>query len=296
MTLIISVISSVFCPDSARLCLICEKKSFTACRRPEENLLLSIASRVLRMSSFRISIPRLVNTSVDRRVNTARVPCNFSRLPSNSFFSISTRFIMCSMIAWFLPRKPLSSTSCSTTLRMRASIRPTFAAASSPTSAISWSRTISCLLGISSTDKAISRSGRRLFASNPISRLTFPTNPFCADTGKTCSFARCSVLATLSTCRSICAATSSALRNSSHMLSILFSTTIRAGPPPIWSRQTSISLLVTPVSAARMNSTACAFGIRFSVSSGSVPIAFRPGVSMMTSPCFSKGCGKLTIA
>ena len=59
---------------------------------------------------------------------------------------------------------------------------------------------------------------------------------------------------------------------------------------------TSRSVLVTPASAASRNSTACAFGSRLSVSSGSVPIAFRPGVSRMTSPCCSSGCGKLITA
>ncbi len=70
-----------------------------------------------------------------------------------------------------------------------------------------------------------------------------------------------------------------------------------AGSSPARCRfHTSRSVLVTPASAARMNSTACAFGSRLSVSSGSVPIAFNPGVSRMTSPCCSSGCGKLMTA
>ena len=51
------------------------------------------------------------------------------------------------------------------------------------------------------------------------------------------------------------------------------------------SRQIARSDLVTPVSAARMNTTAWACGIRLTVSSGSAPIAFSPGVSRMTRPC-----------
>ena len=70
----------------------------------------------------------------------------------------------------------------------------------------------------------------------------------------------------------------------------------RASSPARCWFQTSRSVLVTPASAARTNSTACALGSRFSVSSGSVPIAFRPGVSRITRPCCSSGCGKLMIA
>ena len=74
--------------------------------------------------------------------------------------------------------------------------------------------------------------------------------------------------------------------------SILFSTTKRVGAwAPRWSRQIARSDLVTPVSAPRMKTVACALGSRLSVSSGSAPIAFRPGVSSTTSPCFSSGCG-----
>ena len=71
---------------------------------------------------------------------------------------------------------------------------------------------------------------------------------------------------------------------------------LAASSPERWSFQTSRSVLVTPASAARMKSSACAFGSRLSVSSGSVPIAFRPGVSRITSPCCSSGCGKLITA
>ena len=70
--------------------------------------------------------------------------------------------------------------------------------------------------------------------------------------------------------------------SSSHRPSILFRTTMRppcvaASSPASAAFQTSRSVFVTPASAARMNSTACAFGSRLSVSSGSVPIAFKPG-------------------
>jgi hypothetical protein len=64
----------------------------------------------------------------------------------------------------------------------------------------------------------------------------------------------------------------------------------------MYSFHTAASLFDTPVSTARMNSTAWALGRRLSVSSGSVPIAFRPGVSRITSPCSSSGWGKLITA
>ena len=50
------------------------------------------------------------------------------------------------------------------------------------------------------------------------------------------------------------------------------------------SRQIARSERVTPVSAARMKTTACADGSRPSVSSGSAPIAFSPGVSSDDQP------------
>ena len=76
-------------------------------------------------------------------------------------------------------------------------------------------------------------------------------------------------------------------------MSILFSTTSRvlasADPSARCSRQMERSDLVTPVSAPNRKTTAWAWGIRLTVSSGSAPIALRPGVSSITNPCFSSG-------
>ena len=81
--------------------------------------------------------------------------------------------------------------------------------------------------------------------------------------------------------RSICACTCAGVLSESHIVSILFSTTRRESMLSAsvirCSRQIARSDLVTPVSAARMNTTAWACGIRFTVSSGSAPMAFRPG-------------------
>ena len=53
---------------------------------------------------------------------------------------------------------------------------------------------------------------------------------------------------------------------------------------------------MTPASAASTNRITCALGSRLSVSSGSAPMALSPGVSRITRPCCSSGCGKLMIA
>ncbi len=92
---------------------------------------------------------------------------------------------------------------------------------------------MSRLAGINSRDNAFSKAGKRLFFSRSGSPLILPTKPFCADTGYTCVSANPSVCATLDTCRLICCSTSNGERSSSHMLSILFSTTMRPAPLPI---------------------------------------------------------------
>ena len=96
------------------------------------------------------------------------------------------------------------------------------------------------------------------------------------------------------TWRSISASTRHGLRRSSHRPSILFRMTRR----PAWSTHrrrpgvlfhTSRSVLVTPASAAQDEQECVRIGQQCdSVSSGSVPIAFRPGVSRITRPCCSK--------
>ena len=57
----------------------------------------------------------------------------------------------------------------------------------------------------------------------------------------------------------------------------------------IYVNKISKSDLVTPVSMANKNRTACALGIIESVSSGSAPKAFKPGVSKIAKPLLSKG-------
>ena len=268
----------------------------TASRRPVKKRLRCMAARTPSISSRTMSMPRLVYSSVDRRVNTARVACSLNRLLSNSFFSISMRRIMWAITLWFLPRRLCSSCSCSAMPRARAAACTCCAASMASRSNASWRRMMSLRAGISSSNRAVSSACRRLFSSSAASWLILPTRAFCADTGNTWPASSVSRCATLACWRSMACATSASPRNSSHMLSILLSTTRRPAPAPIWLRQTSMSLRVTPVSAARINSTACAFGIRFRVSSGSVPMAFRPGVSRITRPCFSSGWGKLMMA
>ena len=100
--------------------------------------------------------------------------------------------------------------------------------------------------------------------------------------------------ATVSHWRSMTRATCCGVLSGSASASILLRATKRASAgPPRWSRQIARSDLVTPVSAPRMNTVAWADGSRPRVSSGSVPIAFRPGVSSTTRPRLSSGCGRL---
>ena len=109
-----------------------------------------------------------------------------------------------------------------------------------------------------------------------------------------------SVCAVLAHWLAICSLICRGELRSSHMVSTLLSTTNLAPSPPsmapMCSRQIARSDLVTPVSAARMNTAPCAWGIRLTVSSGSAPMAFRPGVSSTTKPCLSRGCAMLISA
>ena len=208
---------------------------------------------------------------------------------------------MCATTSRFLPRSACSSASCSATPVARAPSRFCTASASARTSLDVALPTISRFAGISRPDSAPSSTGSRLLASSGSSPFTLAASPFCADTANTCSGGTPSSSALDRACRAISASISAALFSSSQRPSILFRMTIRprrvaASSPARCRRHTSRSVFVTPASAARMNSTACACGSSDSVSSGSVPIAFSPGVSRMTSPCFSSGCGKLMIA
>ena len=142
-----------------------------------------------------------------------------------------------------------------------------------------------------------SRSRTRLFTIIASSPRTRATSAFCADSGITCSRDRSSVRAVSTICRSSSDAISASDLRSSQSRSILFSTTIERGTRPCtYFSQSARSLAVTPVSVASRNSTACALGIMLTVSSGSLPRALRPGVSRITRPLFSSGCGKLISA
>ena len=147
---------------------------------------------------------------------------------------------------------------------------------------------------------ANSRLGKQLASNNASSRVTLATRPFCADTGITCATGKPNMFAELVRWRSICACTCWGELKASHSVSILLSTTRRemfsSSSVIKCSRQIARSDLVTPVSAAKINTTAWACGIRLTVSSGSAPIAFNPGVSRMTRPCLSSGCAILISA
>ncbi|MCY1513520.1 hypothetical protein D9M68_480280 [compost metagenome] len=145
-----------------------------------------------------------------------------------------------------------------------------------------------------------SSAGSRLASSRAASCPILACRPFCADTGSTCASGTSSSRAAPSRWRSICCTICAGVLSVSHSVSILLSTTKRvswlSSPVIRCSRQIDRSERVTPVSAPRMKTTACACGIRLTVSSGSAPIAFRPGVSRITSPCSSSGCGMFSTA
>ena len=148
--------------------------------------------------------------------------------------------------------------------------------------------------------RASSSAGSPLVSSNTSSAVILATKPFWADTGTTRSRDTPSISAEVAHCRSIWDWTCSAVLSVSQSVSILFNTTKRAstlsGEMARCSRQIERSERVTPVSALKMNTTACAWGMRLTVNSGSAPTAFRPGVSRITNPCFKSGCGILMMA
>ena len=148
---------------------------------------------------------------------------------------------------------------------------------------------------------ASSSAGRRLRSSRASSPSIFASSPFCADTGKICVGGIPRSAAAISTWRSIWAATGARASSPSHRLSILFSTTILAafcaGSSPARSRRhTSRSRLGDACVGGEDEQDDLALGKRLSVSSGSAPTALSPGVSRITRPCCSSGCGKLMIA
>ena len=200
----------------------------------------------------------------------------------------------------FLPRRSENSACCSSSPRLRPASSSRMRLISSPASCSTAAATMSRLAGSRSSTSARSSCGRLLRASSASSCWMRASRPFCADTGKTRDAGMSSVTAQDSIWRCISASIWASLRSPSHRLSILFSTAMRPWrePPAAVTCvfQTPRSLWVTPVSMPSTNSTACAAGSSDSVSSGSAPIAFRPGVSRMTRPWRSSGCGRLITA
>ena len=129
-----------------------------------------------------------------------------------------------------------------------------------------------------------------LFSSRSEFFLILATKAFCADIANTLSGEIPSWCAVILTCFSISFCTSCLGFKSSHSISTLFSSAnLYLARPLIKSFQICMSDCVMPVSTAVKNNIACAFGIIFSVSSGSAPSVFRPGVSNTTKPVLSSG-------
>ena len=149
---------------------------------------------------------------------------------------------------------------------------------------------ISCLDSINWFASASSKLPMLLRFSSTGSFLIFASNAFCADMAKILRESNPNSRAVFLICFWISASTSTSDSSPSHRISILFSTTsLCAARFCTYSAQICMSDFVMPVSVAVKNSTACAFGMMLSVSSGSAPIVFRPGVSITTKPFLSNG-------
>ena len=151
-----------------------------------------------------------------------------------------------------------------------------------------------------SQSSASSRS-RRLRSSSAGSPRTLASSACFADSGSTSPRCRPSWRAVPSWIRRMAFCTKRSPERSSQSTSILFSTANRLLWPSsrsgwMYFCQISMSEAVTPASADSRNRIAWALGSIDRVSSGSLPRAFRPGVSRIRRPWRSSGWSKLTRA
>ena len=249
-----------------------------------------VASRTWRPSSS-------ASAASIRRWCTARTAVSRARQRLNSSVSLRTRASIRPTRLWLLPRSARNSSICSAWARRRSRRRRvtwpctdckwlTTAVASS-----FWRRGSSC--SRSAASSAGRRLATRLFTS-PSSRATRACR---ADTGNTWRRGTPRAAAASPHWRSIARSRSTSLSSGSCRVSTLFNTTKRAIDGSLrCCCHTARSLRVTPVSAPSTNSAAWALGSRPRVSSGSAPMAFRPGVSSTTRPWRSSGCGRLMMA
>ncbi|MCY1453031.1 hypothetical protein D9M71_699970 [compost metagenome] len=139
-----------------------------------------------------------------------------------------------------------------------------------------------------------SRAPIWLRSSSSSSLRTLARSACLADSGSTSSLRMPSWRAVVSWMRRMAFCTKLSPARSSQSTSILFSTAKRWAwvSPSSWRIcccQMFMSLAVTPVSAESRKTMAWAAGSIDRVSSGSLPRAFRPGVSRMRRPWRSKG-------
>ena len=211
---------------------------------------------------------------------------------SKSFASCSTRLASIEVLLPFLPRRPRSSRICSASWRRRPLTRRMDERSTSWTTcsqdwlSSSWRR------GSSSDPSASSRSSMRLALSRSLRPSMRAVSASRAETGNTRDASMPSCAAVVWRCDSICRSTARRDSSGSDSVSILLSATRRVSAGlHRCSRQTARSDFVTPVSAPRMKTTACAEGSSDKVSSGSAPMALSPGVSSTTRPRRSSGWG-----
>ena len=231
--------------------------------------------------------------SFSMRPCTARIACSRVVHSSNSEVSASTRLIIRRTLALFLPRRPRSSSVCSASWRRASPMwRGTWFSICCAPSCDDLLEHLAALRQQLRAERGLEEwaaGSRSAPTSSPSTRAASACR---AESGNTRSRSTSRVRAVSRCCWAICASTCSSVASGSTSESILLRTMKRVGAwAPRWSRQIARSDLVTPVSAPRMNTVACAEGSRVSVSSGSAPIAFRPGVSRTTRPWRSSGCG-----
>ncbi|MCG3190288.1 MAG: hypothetical protein LKCHEGNO_02961 [Burkholderiaceae bacterium] len=285
-------ISTTFCVAPAIMSRSRAHSAMKALRAPSLNQLASLVLRICATSSRTRSLDSSCITCLSWRECTAFSADSRTVQRSNSAESACARSSISLTLLPLLPRSPRSSRSCSVSWRRWSPSRLAACArsASMPSTAMRPITAARC--GINWADSASSSAGRRLACTAASSPATRAASASRADSGNTRSRSTASVCATPSHWCCTCSSTSWRELSGSANVSILLSTTKRSSARPSrCSRQISRSDLVTPVSAPRMNTVACADGSSPSVSSGSAPIAFSPGVSITTSPRLSSGCG-----
>ena len=265
-----------------------------------------MVSRTLRMRSLASVIAIAQRVLLERpsrrrrrgRLNTTRVAASFLRLSSNSCCSASARLTCARSSSGSCRCRPLQLVELfdDAALARRQRMTQLVPDASVDRDSVC-SRTMRRLRRNQHVDSASSSAGRRLRISSSVSSVILATSAFCADTGIDVVGLHAERLRdrVAPGARSR-ASISSSLRSASQRPSILLRI----------DEMRLERLAVADDASARLEVALGDAGVggeheqhrmrardQDSVSSGSVPMAFSPGVSRMTRPCLSSGCGKV---